>query len=140
MHIYRLQVSFGDCDPAGIVFYPNIFRWMDASFHDLLRSFGGHGQICRDLGAMGVGLTSASASFRSPLRDGDVLDVRLSVSDSGEKSLDVSYEGVVDKRVAFQGNETRALFVKTDRGISTGDVRPLLAIIASTKGSSDTRT
>ncbi len=26
---YAVQVQFGDCDPAGIVFYPNFQRWMD---------------------------------------------------------------------------------------------------------------
>ena len=28
-HIYRVNVQFGDCDPAGIVFFPNFNRWMD---------------------------------------------------------------------------------------------------------------
>ena len=26
---YSVTVQFGDCDPAGIVFYPNFQRWMD---------------------------------------------------------------------------------------------------------------
>ena len=30
-HIHRVDVHFGDCDPAGIVFFPNFSRWMDAS-------------------------------------------------------------------------------------------------------------
>jgi len=25
------RIEFGDCDPAGIVFYPNFQRWMDAA-------------------------------------------------------------------------------------------------------------
>ena len=28
-HIHRVDVHFGDCDPAGIVFFPNFSRWMD---------------------------------------------------------------------------------------------------------------
>ncbi len=28
-HVYRVNVQFGDCDPAGIVFFPNFNRWMD---------------------------------------------------------------------------------------------------------------
>ena len=28
---YRIAVEFGDCDPAGIVYFPNFHRWMDAS-------------------------------------------------------------------------------------------------------------
>lgn len=26
---YRVTIPFGDCDPAGIVFFPNFSRWMD---------------------------------------------------------------------------------------------------------------
>ncbi len=29
IHIHSVQVHFGDCDPAGIVFFPNFSRWMD---------------------------------------------------------------------------------------------------------------
>src|SRR5436309_6770585 len=28
---YPVDVTFGDCDPAGIVFFPNFSRWMDAA-------------------------------------------------------------------------------------------------------------
>jgi 4-hydroxybenzoyl-CoA thioesterase len=30
-HIYRVNVQFGDCDPAGIVFFPNFSKWMDTA-------------------------------------------------------------------------------------------------------------
>ena len=26
-----IDIAFGDCDPAGIVFFPNFSKWMDAS-------------------------------------------------------------------------------------------------------------
>ncbi len=29
--LHTVRVEFGDCDPAGIVFYPNFSRWMDAA-------------------------------------------------------------------------------------------------------------
>ena len=28
-HVHRVTVHWGDCDPAGIVFFPNFSRWMD---------------------------------------------------------------------------------------------------------------
>lgn len=27
--VHPVLVGFGDCDPAGIVYYPNFFRWFD---------------------------------------------------------------------------------------------------------------
>ncbi len=29
--LHEVNVQFGDCDPAGIVFFPNFSRWMDAA-------------------------------------------------------------------------------------------------------------
>ena len=29
--VYEVEIMFGDCDPAGIVFFPNYSKWMDAS-------------------------------------------------------------------------------------------------------------
>lgn len=29
--VYHVDIQFGDCDPAGIVFFPNYSRWMDAA-------------------------------------------------------------------------------------------------------------
>src|SRR6185295_17880874 len=37
---YSVPVQFGDCDPAGIVFFPNYSRWMDAASHHYFRACG----------------------------------------------------------------------------------------------------
>ena len=29
--VFTIQVEFGDCDPARIVWFPNFFRWIDAA-------------------------------------------------------------------------------------------------------------
>ena len=29
--VYQVKVEWGDCDPYGIVFYPNFYKWMDSS-------------------------------------------------------------------------------------------------------------
>lgn len=34
--IYTARVEFGDCDPAGIVWFPNFFRWIDAASRHFL--------------------------------------------------------------------------------------------------------
>ena len=36
----RVQVGWGDCDPAGIVFYPRYSAWMDNVSHVLAREMG----------------------------------------------------------------------------------------------------
>ena len=37
---YPIEVKFGDCDPAGIVFYPNFYRWFDEAVHAAARACG----------------------------------------------------------------------------------------------------
>ena len=128
-HTVVQPVSFGDCDPAGIVFYPNVFRWMDMAFHDYLRRFGGHADICRKTGSIGIGLMSATAEFRSPMRDGDRLEISLSVTRWGDRTLSLFYEGRVGDRIAFEGKETRGLFKEAERGVRAGDMSALRKIL-----------
>ena len=78
-HAIDFPISFGDCDPAGIVCYPNTYAWFYRVFHDWLKRFGGHEAICSKLGAIGIGVIEARASFRRPMRYGDNLSLKLSV-------------------------------------------------------------
>ncbi len=128
-HIYHLQVTFGDCDPAGIVFYPNMFRWMDASFHHFLRTHGGHAAICKKLDAVGLGLIDASAQFKRPLKDGDKLDIHLSLTDWSNKTVTIKYTGKVGDRTAFESKEVRALFKPSDKGITAGELKDFKTLI-----------
>jgi 4-hydroxybenzoyl-CoA thioesterase len=124
-HIHRVDICFGDCDPAGIVFYPNIFRWLDKSFHDWLRTMGGHASICEQLGSIGLGLIEAQAQFRRPLTDGDVLIVGVAVLEWGSKTLGLAYEGKVDERVMFIAQETRGLFKRAGDAMVAAEIASL---------------
>lgn len=37
---YRFKIRFGDTDAAGIVFYPNYYRWMDEAAHEFFSNLG----------------------------------------------------------------------------------------------------
>lgn len=124
-HSSDYQVSFGDCDPAGIAYYPNMFRWVDKTYHDWLRGFGGHAHLCAELGAVGLGLIDLKAQFRSPLRDGDHLRVVMIGMDWGTRSLLISYQGLVGERLAFEAQETRGVFVQKDGRLSAAPMAAL---------------
>jgi 4-hydroxybenzoyl-CoA thioesterase len=126
---YQIAVSFGDCDPAGIVFYPNILRWVDATFHHFLRPYGGHARMCADLDALGVGVVESSAQFRTPLRDGDQLSIEIAVVAWGRKTLTLAYTGKVAGRTVFEVKEVRCLFKAVETGIVASEIGPLRALI-----------
>ena len=83
-----VRVRFGDCDPAGIVFYPRYFEmfnnlvedWcadgLGASFHEL------HG-----VRGLGLPTVSVSTDFVATSKLGDVLRAELSVTKLGASSL-----------------------------------------------------
>jgi acyl-CoA thioesterase FadM len=124
----QVRVSFGDCDPAGIVFYPNFFRWSDALFHTFLEDkSGGHAALCKDIGAVGLGLMSVEMSFRSPVAPGDTLELGLTGMDWNDRSLTLAYSGNVGDRLAFRASETRGVFVLEDGRMRAGTTDSLKA-------------
>jgi 4-hydroxybenzoyl-CoA thioesterase len=128
---YPVDVSFGDCDPAGIVFYPNYFRWMDATFHRLLQeTAGGHARLCRELGAVGIGLMEVGLFFRSPVTEGQRIHFRITGIDWEARSLKLRYKAILGDRTVLEGHETRGLFVMRDGKMAAADVAALKDRIA----------
>ena len=110
--LLKQRVFFGDCDPAGIVFYPNIFSWFDRAFHMLLDPLGGHAAVCKRLDALGMGVMDAKAQFRRPLRSGDEIQISLRVLEWGSKSVTLAYEVKKEDVFCVSGVEVR---VQADR-------------------------
>ncbi|MAA74603.1 MAG: thioesterase [Salinisphaeraceae bacterium] len=108
------RIDWGDCDEAGVVFYPNYFAWMDAAFHRLCLA-AGHSQrsLREDFGVFGTPLVSADCNFRGPATYNETLDVLVSVSHWGASSLGLGYRFERDGRLICEGSEGR-VFVKKD--------------------------
>ncbi|MFN3312610.1 MAG: acyl-CoA thioesterase [Hyphomonas sp.] len=124
--ISEIHVSFGDCDPAGIVFYPNYFRWTDALFHRFLDDkVGGHARLCNNIGAVGLGLIAVEMSFRSPVAPGQSLMLRLDELAWHDKSLELRYSGHLGDRTAFVAMETRGVFMLQDGRMRAGPTAAL---------------
>ena len=125
-----IQISFGHCDPAGIVFYPNYFRWFDRCFHTyLLKTAGGHRRLCRMLDAKGIGLMDVRANFTSPAMDGDLMTLDMTIRDWGRKSLTLGYLGRIGDRAVVEGTEVRGMFVMRDGRLRAGEMAPLRALL-----------
>jgi 4-hydroxybenzoyl-CoA thioesterase len=125
----RIEVSFGDCDPAGIVFYPRYFAWADRTFHDYLRPMGGHASICRNLNAVGIGLIAVEARFRRPVRDGDVLVMACRAVAWSERNVTIEHVGTVDEQVVVKVNETRGVFCLSENGIFASETIPFRRLV-----------
>ena len=125
-----ISISFGDCDPAGIVYYPNYFRWMDGTFHALLQERGGgHRNVCAELNARGTGLMEAKLEFRSPASEGMVIVYSIDEISWAGRSFDISYSARHGDRLILEGHERRGLFVEKDDRLRASAVSPLRAIL-----------
>ena len=104
----RRTVEWGDCDPAGIVFYPNYFRWMDAAYHAMCRHRGFDLAAAEaDIEGLATPLVEAECSFAAPARPGDQLEIRVAVDRIGTSSLALAYRFGRDEAVIAQGRESR---------------------------------
>lgn len=87
--VYTQRVEFGDCDPAGIVWYPNFFRWMDAASRHFFVECGvppWH-EMEKTSGVIGTPLVNTQARFIQAASYGDVLQIHTCVLEWRGKSF-----------------------------------------------------
>ena len=104
-------VEWGDCDPAGIVFYPNYFRWMDAAFHAMCRDLG-FSQDDLPGGLFATPLIDSSATFRAPARMGDTLRVGVRITRLGGSGFSLVYDFVRTDTLVAEGREHRVCVMR----------------------------
>jgi len=103
-----LEVSWGDCDPAQIVFYPRYFEWFDRSAHSLFRAIGLDPRSMQARwGALGLSLVDARASFRGPARFGDSVVLACRVASIGRSSVTLEHTIRRGAEVLVEGREVR---------------------------------
>jgi len=102
----QITVNFGDTDPAGLVYFPNIFHYCHIAMERFFDEVCGV-SYSKLTGEMQVGFPTAKidGEFTTPLRYGDVIDIEIAVSEVGNKSLSLTYkvrnrEGVVCAQVS----------------------------------------
>jgi 4-hydroxybenzoyl-CoA thioesterase len=104
---FACQVQWGDCDPAGIIFYPTYFRWMDSACWELFASAGYDAKRMR-AEHLAMPLVCADCQFLYPAEQGDRCEVRSSIVRFGGKSFVVAHEVQrADGMALAKGTETR---------------------------------
>jgi 4-hydroxybenzoyl-CoA thioesterase len=114
-HSRDVEIEFGDCDPAGIVYYPNYFRMFDAATAHLFEAALGEKKIAwtRRYGILGIPMVDTGAKFLKPSRYGDVVTITSTITGFKRSSFDVSHQLFNGGTLAIEGRETR-VWVGTD--------------------------
>ena len=104
-----IRIEWGDCDPAGIVFYPRYFAYFDACTAHLFEAALGMSKIemLKTYGFIGFPMVDTRAKFMIPSKFGDDVTVESRVTGFRTSSFDVEHRLLKDGRLAIEGYETR---------------------------------
>lgn len=103
-------MQWGDCDPADIVFYPNYFRWFDASTAHHFKTAGlAKPELIRRYNVVGFPMVDTGARFHRPSKHGDLLTIETRITAFGTSSFTVEHQVLNDGKVAVEGHEKRVL-------------------------------
>ncbi len=88
----RITVRFGDTDPAGLVYYPNIFHYFHIALEEFFAARCGMGyqKLMADE-RIGFPTVNAQTQFLIPFVYGDEVDVEIFVSKTGNSSATFEY-------------------------------------------------
>ena len=84
--VYHRVVRFGECDPAGVVYYPVFFNW----FHECMEAWFEQGlqhSYSKTIEEIGFPAKSCQASFYRPIPMGTKITIALTISELRSKSF-----------------------------------------------------
>jgi 4-hydroxybenzoyl-CoA thioesterase len=112
--VYEVEVMFGDCDPAGIVFFPNFNKWMDAASLNFFVQCGipPWRELVKTHGIIGTPLLEIHTKFSQSATYGQRLQVHTSIETWGRKTVTQRHIVKRGDDLICEGTEVRALCIK----------------------------
>jgi 4-hydroxybenzoyl-CoA thioesterase len=113
----KVRIEWGDCDPAGIIFYPRYFDIFDASTALIFERALGvtKFQMFKTLEFAGFPLVRTRARFLKPTRFGDDVVVGSKIS-FGRSSFDVEHRLSLNSEICAECSEKRVWVVRDADG------------------------
>ena len=111
-----VNVQWGDCDPADIVFFPNFNRWMDASAQHFFTQCGvpRWRELETTRGIVCTPLLEINTKFYKPATYGDHIEVHTCVEEWRAKVFIQHHRVLRGDVLLCEGRETRAFVQRID--------------------------
>ena len=108
-YVRNTRIEWGDCDPAGIVFYPRYFAMFDSCTTAMFSQALGMSkfQFTKHYEFLGYPMVDTRARFLKPAKFGDDVTVETTVTEFRRSSFDVEHRLSVNGELAVEGGETR---------------------------------
>lgn len=109
----NVQIEWGDCDPANIVYYPRYFEWFDASTaHHFAAAGLPKPCLVKRYDVVGFPMVDTRAVFHIPSSYGDEIIIETAIVKFGRSSFDVHHRLLRGDTLAVEGFEKRVLVKK----------------------------
>jgi 4-hydroxybenzoyl-CoA thioesterase len=140
VHRRDFRVQWGQCDPAGIVFYPQFLILFDTATGELFERTGLSATAMRKkYGIIGMPLVEQGTKFLLPCRFDEVIVVESRIAEWGRSSFTVRHRVLKRDEVAVEGFEKRVWAVADPNragGIKAEAIPPeILAALGGEKSS-----
>lgn len=89
---YSFTVRWGDTDAAGIVFFPNFYKWMDEATHDFFNQIGFKVSKLYEEYKIGFPILEAKCEFKSPLLFEDEVTIVSTISELHDKVFKLDHD------------------------------------------------
>lgn len=120
-----IHVEWGDCDPAGIVYYPRYFAYFDNCTAALFEAAGlPKHQMLKTYGIVGIPMVDTRARFLLPSAFGDDVTVESAITAWRRSSFDVQHKLFRGDALAVECTETRVWAVRSQSGGIEGQAVP----------------
>ncbi|MEJ2432164.1 MAG: thioesterase family protein [Pseudolabrys sp.] len=117
-----VRIKWGDCDPAGIIYYPRYFEIFDASTAALFEAALGitKYEMFKTLPFAGFPLAKTHGRFVKPTRFGDDVTVESRIT-FGRSSFKVEHRLTLKGELCAECDETRVWVVRDE---ASGGIKP----------------
>jgi 4-hydroxybenzoyl-CoA thioesterase len=109
-----VRIEWGDCDPAGIVFYPRYLEMFDHSTTLLIEQLLGmrKHQLYETYAFAGYPMVENRARFLKPTRFGDDVVIETRFTAVGRASFELTHQLTLAGELAVEGFEKRVWVVR----------------------------
>jgi 4-hydroxybenzoyl-CoA thioesterase len=112
-----ILMEWGDCDPAGIVYFPRYLEYGDACTHALFEHVGlPKPRMQEKYGIVGIPIVDAHVRFLIPSSYAETLSVESSITEWGRSSFTVNHRFLRGKELAVEITEKRVWSTRATDG------------------------
>ncbi|WP_079525766.1 acyl-CoA thioesterase [Halobacillus hunanensis] len=110
-------INWGDTDMAGIVYYPNYFKWFDIAGHQFFRSCELSPKKLEEEQGIILPMMDTRCTFKKPLYYDDLMTVVTTAEEVNNKTIKLTHEVYRGQDLTGHGYELRGWVKKFEDGI-----------------------